>query len=106
MYDWIKLVTRSGQTVSSPSPAELERALIELFSSPLDDEHPNSWIECGSEGGPLHTLNIFQSGKALYVRYSDADMSAEDAKRQFHVGGVAEAMSLWNALIEGRHAAL
>jgi hypothetical protein len=106
MYDWIKLVTRSGQTVSSPSSAELESALIDLFSSPLDEEHPNSWIECGSEGGPLHTLNIFQSGKALYVRYSDADMSAEEAKSQFHVGGVAEAMSLWNALIEGRHPAL
>jgi hypothetical protein len=103
MHDWIKLVTRTGQTVTSPSQGELENALTELFGSPRDDEHPDSWIECGSEGGALHTLSIFQSGNAIYVRYSDADMSDEEEQKELHVRGVADGMRLWNCVIEGRH---
>jgi hypothetical protein len=102
MYDWIKLVTRAGQTVHSPSQVDLESALMDLFGSSSDDEHPNSWIECGSEGGSLHTLSIFQSGKAIYARYSDADMSTEEEHRELTVRSVPDAMFAWNALIEGR----
>jgi hypothetical protein len=102
MYDWIKLVTRAGQTVHSPSQVDLESALMDLFGSSRDDEHPNSWIECGCEGGALHTLSIFQSGKAIYVRYSDADMSTEEEQRQLTVRSVPDAMFAWNAVIEGR----
>jgi hypothetical protein len=103
MYDWIRLVTRSGRTVASPSRADLESALTELFGSSRDDEHPASWIECGCEGGALHVLSIFQSGKAIYVRYADADMSSEEEQRQVVVPGAADAMRVWNAVIEGRH---
>lgn len=106
MYDWIKLVTRGGKTIDSPSQADLESSLMELFGSPPDEEHPDSWIECGSERGPLHTLNIFQSGRAIYVRYCDADMSAEEEKRELHVRNVADAIRLWNVVMEGRHGAL
>ena len=106
MHEWIKLVTRAGQTVSSPSQVELESALTELFGSLVDDEHPDSWIECGSDGGALHTLHIFQSGKAIYVRYCDADMSGEEERKEFHAQSVPDAMRLWNAIIEGRQHAL
>jgi len=101
-YDWIKLVTRAGQTIHSPSRRDLEGALLELFGSPRDDEHPDAWIECGCEGGALHTLSIFQSGNAIYARYSDADMSTEEEQRQLSVRSVPDAMLAWNALIEGR----
>ena len=106
MHDWIKLVTRAGETVNSPNQADLESSLVELFGSALDDEHPDSWIECGSNRGALHTLNIFQSGRAIYTRYCDADMSGEEERRELRVRGVADAMRLWNAVIEGRHHAL
>jgi hypothetical protein len=79
---------------------------MELFGSPLHDEHPDSWIECGSEGGALHTLNIFHSGRAIYVRYCDADMSGEEERKELHVRDVADAMRLWNLVMEGRHRAL
>jgi hypothetical protein len=106
VHEWIKVVTRMGQTIGSPSQGQLRSTLDELFQSPLDEEHPDSWLECGSEEGELHTLSIFQSGRAIYTRYSDADMTDELEVREVRAETVEEGLRLWNALAEGRHGEL
>ncbi len=39
MYDWIKLVTEVVKPLARRAQRN-SRKVIELFSSPLDDEHP------------------------------------------------------------------
>jgi len=100
MIEWTNLTTCFGEGVQNPSDDQLKAALSELFKS-RDDEHPDAWIECGSESGPLLSLSIFSSGYALYTKYSDADMSEELENRRIENVSQESAFSLWKKVIEG-----
>jgi len=76
MTSWVTLTSRFGQSHEDPSDEDLKIALNELFSI-NNLEHPDAWIECGSDDGPLETLSMYGSGYAHYTKYSDADMSDE-----------------------------
>ncbi|MEM7430563.1 MAG: hypothetical protein AAF351_01360 [Pseudomonadota bacterium] len=100
MHDWVNLTNFLGESIPNPSEKQLATALRELFES-RDSEHPDAWIDCGSEGGALHNISIFYSGYAIYTRYADADMSEEleeiEIKNIDQTGG----RKLWLDLIAG-----
>lgn len=102
MHEWINLTTRIGESIQNPRADQLRAALEELFAS-KDEEHPDSWVECGSEQGPLYSLTFFYSGRGIYTKYSDADMTEELETRELKVSGPAEALQYWEYLISGRY---
>lgn len=102
MHEWVNLTTRMGQSISRPTPSQLRDALEELFSS-QDEEHPDCWIECGAENGPLHSFSFFSSGRGIYTKYSDADMTEEIQKKEHIVPDSNRALQLWEHLIDERY---
>ncbi|WP_148415331.1 hypothetical protein [Noviherbaspirillum massiliense] len=103
MHEWTTLTTRYGVTTQIVDSTTLRNALTELFTSPRDDEHPDCWIECGSQDGPLYTLNIFQSWYGIYTKYSDVDMTEELETKELKAPTVEAALRLWEALIHERY---
>jgi len=100
MHTWVRLTERTGRSKTNPSEGDLLAALTELFSSNRDNEHPDCWIECGTEDGPLHTVSIFQSGYAVYTKYSDSDMSEELESKRIEVKSPEESLQLWLRLLK------
>lgn len=105
MHQWVALTTRTGETVQNPTNEQLRSSLEELFAF-SDDEHPDAWIECGSEDKPLHELSVFFSGYAIYTVYSDPDMTEELESRRLKALGVEAALGLWELLINERYSEL
>ncbi len=99
MVEWTNLTTQRGEVIQNPGDEDLRTALRQLFQS-KDNEHPDAWIECGSENGPLHSLSVFSSGYALYTKFSDADMTEELEYRR--IDGVTEelAYAIWKKLMD------
>jgi len=98
MHDWVTLTTRWGASFPNPNAEQLREALEELFGSD-DPEHPDSWIECGSEDAPLHSFSFFPSGRGIYTKYSDADMTEELESKEFKASNPTEALGFWMDLI-------
>jgi hypothetical protein len=97
-HDWVTLYRRYGQSVRMPSEADLLFALKEVLSA-KDEEHPDTWIECGTEKGPLHTFSVSHSGYGTYARYSDVDMSQEVEHAEYGVLDLQQALKAWHTLI-------
>lgn len=102
MHEWVNLTTRLGRSFEDPHVDQLREALEELFSS-HDDEHPDSWIECGRQQGPLHSLTFFSSGRGIYTKYSDVDMTEELETKEFTAFGPVQALELWGSLINEQY---
>jgi hypothetical protein len=100
MIEWTNLTGCFGEGTQNPSDDDLKKALSELFKS-QDNEHPDAWIECGSENGPLYSVSIFSSGYALYTKYSDADMSDELENKKIENVTEDSAFALWKNLMDG-----
>ncbi|PXX33714.1 hypothetical protein [Undibacterium pigrum] len=100
MHDWIHLTGRWGMDTKNPARADLKKALSELFDSPEDDEHPDAWLTCGSENGPLYTVNIFSSGYAIFTVYDDADMRTELQRKEISNINHESGLLLWENLIK------
>lgn len=101
MHEWINLTKHLGESLDSPTDNDLKQALTDLFES-NDNEHPNSWIECGSEEGPLYSLDIYSSGYAIYTKYNNADMDDELENRRIENVDVHLGLNLWKSLINGK----
>ncbi|MCG6202748.1 hypothetical protein [Psychromonas antarctica] len=101
MFEWSNLTTCFGTGVSNPSDSDLKQSIAELFES-NNDEHPDAWVECGSENGPLCSVSIYSSGYALFTKYSDADMSEELENRRVENVTQDVGLQLWKNLISGR----
>lgn len=101
MFEWVSLTRCYGSVIQNPTDDHLKNALIELFNS-KDDEHPDAWVECGTQDGPLYSLSIFSSGYALYTKYSDADMSDELENKRIDNVTESIAFELWKNLIDGK----
>lgn len=95
---WANLTSCFGESFDGPSDVELKNALKELFES-RDDEHPDAWIECGSNDGPLYTLSIFSSGYGLYTKYSDVDMTEELETKRIEMVTEETGFVLWKKLL-------
>lgn len=102
MHDWITLTTRYGSSIRSPSRSQLGAALQELFAAE-DEEHPDCWIECGSDGKPLHTFSFLGNGEGLYIKYSDADMTEELLRKNVAADTVVAALKKWEHLINEQY---
>ncbi len=102
MHEWVNLTTRLGETVRNPKQEQLREALKELFSS-SDEEHPDSWIECGSQDGPLYSLSFVSSGRGRYTKYSDVDMTDELEVKELNAASSEEALQLWQYLINEQY---
>jgi len=102
MIEWVNLTGCFGEGVQNPSDDDLKKALSILFKS-QDNEHPDTWIECGSENGPLYSLSVFSSGYALYTKYSDVDMSDELENKKIENVTQDSAFILWKNLINGNY---
>jgi len=98
MHEWVNLTGHYGKGAQNPSDKDLEEFLTELFNS-KDDEHPDAWIECGTEDGPLYSLSIFSSGYALFTKYSDSDMTEELINKKIENIDKDKAFQLWKDLI-------
>jgi hypothetical protein len=101
MHDWINLTSHYGTQIKNPSKKRLRKIIKELFES-NDGEHPDAWIECGTDGGPLYSLSIFSNGYAMYTKYSDADMTEELESKKIENVDENKAYELWKNLIEGK----
>lgn len=101
MHDWITITKVFGEYVHEPTKQDMKQALEELFTS-ADMDHPDTWIECGSESGPLYSISVFSSGYAIYTKYSDADMTEELEKKEISPVDINSALTLWSDLVEGR----
>lgn len=99
MAEWVNLTTCFGDGTQNPSEDQLRVSLKELFQS-NDNEHPDAWIECGSENGPLFSISVFVSGYAIYTKYSDVDMSEELESRKIENVTEETAFQLWKELID------
>ena len=102
MHEWVNLTTRLGESIANPSTEQLRGALEELFSS-QDEEHPDSWIECGSQHGYLYSLAFFRSGRGIYAKYSDVDMTEELETKEIRASGPVEALQYWEILISEQY---
>ena len=100
MHEWINLTGRYGMGKQNPTEHDLKEVLNELFNS-KDDEHPDAWIECGTDDGPLYSLSIFSSGYALFTKYSDVDMTEELEAKKIENVNKDTALQLWKNLIDG-----
>jgi len=101
VFEWSNLTTCFGNGVLNPSDSELQQSISELFES-HNDEHPDAWVECGSENGPLCSISIYSSGYAVFTKYSDADMSEELENRRIENVTQDVAFKLWKSLISSR----
>ncbi|MGI9262029.1 MAG: hypothetical protein ACR2QR_08335 [Woeseiaceae bacterium] len=101
MHEWVNLTNFLGESILNPSERQLSAALRELFAS-RDDEHPDAWIDCGSNDGPLYSLSIFSSGYAIFTKYSDADMSEELEEIEIANIDVDTGLALWKDLVAGK----
>jgi hypothetical protein len=113
---WCRLENRFGDKDNSspPSDAELQVAASEVLDekglrrdipSLLEgdlEEHPNAWIEAGSDGGPLVVLDLYRGVRFEYIVYADSDMNAEIFRGNLHGVSIAQAVALWAALRDGR----
>jgi len=102
MHEWVILTTRTGESIQNPQTDQLRGALEELFAS-QNEEHPDCWVECGRDQGPVHSLTVFYSGRGIYTKYSDADMTEELETHEIKVSGPAEALQFWEHLINGQY---
>lgn len=100
MHEWVNLTGYYGKEIQNPSDNDLKDALSELFGS-RDEEHPDAWIECGSQDGPLYCLSIYSSGYALFTKYSDVDMTEELENKKIENVNENTAYELWKFLIDG-----
>lgn len=100
MHEWVHLNPVNGDTISNPSRDQLALALRQLFADP-DSEHPDTWINCGSDDGPLYNLSVYSSGYATYTKYADVDMCDELESSRIHDLDVDTALALWENLIAG-----
>lgn len=98
MHQWVNLFPRNEDTVTNPDREQMIAALVELFASD-DDEHPDCWIECGTQNGELHSISIYSSGYAIFERFSDFDMSDELESKRLQAENVDAALKLWEDLI-------
>ena len=111
----ITLNFRFGGATEDPSPADLERAIAEIFeeTNPACSqgdyaEHPNAWLEYGDASGDrwaIITLDLYRSGEMRFTKYADQD----DAEPEFELSKQVqrdEAMRLWLLLRNGRLAEL
>lgn len=99
-YDWVTLYFVFGSCEGDPTKRDLKLALKELFNK-ADDEHFTTWIECGVEDGQLHTLEIYDSGFAIYTRHSDGDMTEQLESLRVDNVDKKIALTLWMKLISG-----
>jgi hypothetical protein len=87
----ITLTARFGDGTEAPSPADLERAVREVFeeTNPACSEgdyaeHPNAWLEYGEsagEGWSVTTLDLYRTGEMRFTKYADQD----DAEPEFEL---------------------
>lgn len=101
MHEWVTVTKVFGEYLHDPTTPEMKAALEELFSH-ADSDHPDTWIECGSESGPLYSISIFSSGYALFTKYSDADMTEELETKKISPVDIDTSLALWVNLIEGK----
>ena len=92
---------KNGGRFFKPYSGPTKNALEELFAS-NDDEHPDTWINCGTDDGPLYGISVYSSGYAIYTKYSDVDMTEEMETKRVSNLDVDSALALWNKLIAGR----
>ncbi len=102
MFEWTTLTEVLGHSVLEPSEADMRRALSDLFAGSTDAEHPDTWIECGTEAGPLYCISVYASGYAIFTKYSDADMTAELEKKTIQPINQEGALTLWRDLVAGK----
>ena len=100
MEEWSTLTGRWGKTVKNPANADLYEALDDLFAAHADDEHPDAWLNSGSENGPLYSVSIFSSGYAIFTKYSDADMREELESKEIPNIDRESGFKLWKNLID------
>lgn len=100
MINWIKLTTMIGKTISSPDEVEMKDALQQLFLYGTS-EHPDCWLEKGSETGQLDVISVFASGYAIHTQYTDADMCNETLNIRIDNIDATTALQLWRDLIHG-----
>ncbi|MEA2707515.1 MAG: hypothetical protein QOF78_116 [Phycisphaerales bacterium] len=111
----VTLIARFGDGTDDPSPADMERAIHEVFveTNPACSEadyaeHPNAWLNYGEpagEGWSVTTLDLYRTGEMRFTRYADQD----DAEPEFELTkqvGREEAVRLWLLLHAGNIAAL
>ena len=98
-FEWVTLYDRMGECYSQPTPEHLAAALSDLFAHPDDSEHFESWLECGSNDGPLVCHTVTSKGMGRITTYSDADMS--DVLSEEEVPGLKQQSTLeaWRAML-------
>uniref|UniRef100_UPI001A7E13AB hypothetical protein n=3 Tax=Vibrionaceae TaxID=641 RepID=UPI001A7E13AB len=100
MNDWTNLTTCFGHSIQNPTDEQLKAALGELYRC-NDLEHPDAWIEHGSNEGSLVTLSVFSRGYAIYIKYSDLDMIEELENRRIENVTEEMAFHLWKNIADG-----
>lgn len=98
---WWVLTTRWGVDIVSPTTAELQGALEELFSA-KDPEHPNSWLRFGRDDGPMFVVDVYEGGTVVFEEWADTEFEFELASpRQLTGATRATALRLWELLRQG-----
>jgi len=98
---WWILTTRWGVDIVSPTTAQLQCALEEVFSA-KDPEHPNSWLRFGHDHGPMFVLDVYESGTVVLEEWADTEFQLELAPPRLLTGTTpAAAMRLWQLLRQG-----
>jgi hypothetical protein len=101
MHEWINLTNYLGDNFSNPTDSQLKNTLSKLFDT-KDNEHPNAWIECGTEKGPLYSLDIYSGGYAIYTVFNNVDMEEELENKKIDNINTESGFNLWNKLINGK----
>lgn len=99
-FDWVTLTERYGEAIGSPTLIELENAIKELFIAD-DEEHPDIWIECGKDGGEVQIVEISQSGRVRYLKYSGPNLDNENEYKSASISTQSEALQIWIDFLGG-----
>jgi len=96
-----------NSSISNPSEDDLKEEL-EYFFRHSDAEHPDAWVSCGTDEGPLYTLTIFRARRTWYGRqicdveftkYDDQDMNTELDRKSLGTLTKAATLNLWTVFI-------
>lgn len=106
---WVILSSRYGGDTRDPTTEQLHRALADVYHENIPSmtesdyaEHPNAYLRCGFDDGPMYVLNVYRSGTVYFSQWLDADYESElEPERERTNVSEGEARRLWELLAAG-----
>jgi len=81
---------------------------VECFFRYSDAEHPDAWVDCGTDDGPFYILTIFRARRtwngrqfcdAIFQKYDNQDMNKVIEERELGTFSKRDVVDLWKNFV-------